>query len=137
MARFITFAESITAVGSTDPVGMRDMNASDDRGVLQIDSSLGSLFGVRMFGTARYDFTTNLAISDWQDITDRFRPEGDQSSDFVLVGGVWQKRKETTQGLPLDVAGMYALDDGFFPEAIYAGILTAPESGHLDLHFGF
>ncbi len=137
MARFVTFADSVIAVGSTAPVGMREMNASDDRGLLQIDSELGSTFEARVFGTTNYDFSTNTAIAEWHDITDRFRAEGDQSADFTLVGSVWQKRKQSTQGLPLDVAGIYALDAGFFPEAIFVGILTAPASGHLTLNFGF
>jgi hypothetical protein len=136
MARFVTFANSVTLAGSSDPVGMRDMSNADDRGMLQIDSLLGNPFEVRVFATAVFSFGGNTG-GPWHDITDRFKNTSAQDADFVQVGGVWQKKKDTTLGLPLTDQGIYALEPGLFPAAIFAGIITAPTSGHLDLHFGF
>ena len=137
MTRFVTVAQSITAVGSFGPVGMRDMSAEDDRGLLQIDSSLGNVFELRVFATLNFDFTTNTAIGGWHDVTDRMRPIGDSSSDFVLVAGKFQKRSPATIGTPLDMQGIFAFDAGYFPAALFFGVETAPTSGHLDLQFGF
>lgn len=137
MARFVTVASSITAVGSFGPVGMRDMSAEDDRGLLQIDSALGNTFELRVFATLNFDFTSNTAIGGWHDVTDRVRPVGDSGSDFVLVGGKFQKRSMATTGIPIDTQGIYAFDAGYFPAAVFFGVETAPTSGHLDIQFGF
>ena len=137
MTRFVTFATSLTVVGSSGPVGIRDMQADDDRGLFQVDSSLGNSFGIRVYATLSYDFDTNQAIGKWHDVTDRLKPLGEQDADFILVNGKYQQRKASSLGNPLDVEGIYAFGAGFFPAAIFAGVTTAPTSGHLDLHFGF
>lgn len=136
MSRFVTFAQSITAVGSFGPVGMRDMNPSDDRGLLQLDSALGNTFEARIFGTAVFSFGNNTG-GPWHDITDRFKNTSDQDADFVQVLGVWQKKKDTALGGPITDQGIYALETGLFPAAIFLGMLVAPTSGHVDAHFGF
>ncbi len=136
MARFVTFAESITVAGSFGPVGMRDMNPQDERGLIQFDSALGNTFEARIFATLNFDFPNNTG-GPWYDVTDRVRPVGDSGADFVLVGGKFQKRKASNLGGPIDTAGIYAFDAGYFPAAIFVGVETAPSSGHLNLHFGF
>lgn len=136
MTRFVTFAESLTVVGSTSPVGMRDMNPQDERGLFQFDSSLDAPFEARIFATLEFDFVSNTG-GPWYDVTDRVRAVGASEADFVVVGGKFQKRKDSNLGNPIDTPGIYAFDAGYFPAAIFVGIETAPASGHLDIHFGF
>lgn len=136
MARFVTFAQSLTTVGSTNPVGMRDMNPQDERGLFQFDSSVGAPFAARIFATLQFDFTADTG-GPWYDVTDRVRAVGASEADFVIVGGNFQKRKDSNLGAPIDLPGVYALDAGYFPAAIFVGLETAPLSGHVDIHFGF
>jgi hypothetical protein len=134
--RFVTLATSITAVGSFGPVGMKDMNPGDDRGLFQFDSSLGSPFEARIFATLVFSYGNNEG-GPWHDITDRVRPIGESHADFVLVGGKFQKRNVANTGGPIDLGGVYALDAGYFPAAVFVGMDTAPLSGHIDIAFGF
>ncbi|MEE8606700.1 MAG: hypothetical protein V3S55_03770 [Nitrospiraceae bacterium] len=136
MSRFVSLANSITAVGSFGPIGMRDMNPQDDKGLFQFDSSLGNAFEARIYATLNFDFTLNTG-GPWHDVTDRVRPVGESDADFVLVNGKFQKRKESNLGGPIDLAGIYAFDAGYAPAAIFVGVETAPSSGHLDISFGF
>lgn len=136
MTRFVTLAESITAVGSFGPVGMRDMNPQDDRGLFQFDSLVDAPFEARIYATLVFSYGNNTG-GPWHDVTDRTRLVGASEADFVLVGGKYQKRKESNFGGPIDVAGVYAFDAGYFPAAVFVGIETAPLSGHLDIAFGF
>ena len=135
MSRFATFSNSVTTAGSTEVVAMRDMGSEDDRGLLQIDSSLGEDFKVRIFATLNYDFDVNTG-GPYYDITKHFDDDGDESVRFEVVDGIFQRRKNR-RGDTLREAGIYALDVGFFPAAIFAAVETAPQSGHLDFRFGF
>lgn len=134
MARFVTLAESVTSVGSFGPVGMRDMGASDQRGLFQFDAT--APFEARIFATLNFDFGSNTG-GPWHDVTDRVRPVGDSDASFVLVGGKFQLRRVSNLGGPIDVKGVYAFDAGYFPAAVFVGVETAPGSGHLDISFGF
>ena len=115
---------------------MRDMNPQDERGLFQFDSSLDAPFEARIYATLNFDYVLNTG-GPWYDVTDRVRPVGSSEADFVLVGGKFQKRKESNLGGPIDLAGVYALDAGYFPAAVYVGMETAPASGHVDISFGF
>jgi hypothetical protein len=105
-------------------------------GLFQFDSSLDAPFEARIYATLNFDFVNNTG-GPWYDVTDRVRAVGASEADFVLVGGKYQKRKDTNFGGPIDMAGVYAFDAGYFPAAIYVGLETAPASGHVDISFGF
>lgn len=133
MSRFVTLADSITAVSTVGPVGMRDKNAHDHRLMVQFAATGG--FQVRAKATLDFDFSSNLG-ENWFDVTDRLRTIGDSAADFVIVGSKYQRRSDKTLGLPIDVAGVYAFDNDFIPAAVQFEVSTVQAGSHLKVLFG-
>ncbi len=133
MSRFVTLADSITAVATVGPVGIRDTNPADRRIMVQFAAT--GPFVVRAKATLDFDFGTNLG-QNWFDVTDRLRTIGDSAADFVIVGSKYQRRSDKTLGLPIDLDGVYAFDNDFIPAAVQFEVSTVSSGSHLKVLFG-
>lgn len=132
MSRIAVLANSF-GVGSIS-VGIRDVNAQDRSAIFQLVND-GSPFQAELYATQDFNFSTGVG-SNWQKVTDRAKNTSEQDSDFVIVGGTFVKKKATALGLPIDVGGVYAFDDGFMPAAFNIDVTTITSGSPIKILFG-
>lgn len=132
MSRIATLAGSF-GVGSLS-VGIRDVNAQDGAAIFQIVND-GTPFQAELYATQDFNFQTGVG-SNWERVTDRAKNTSQQDADFVLVSGTFVKKKESALGLPIEVGGVYAFDDGFMPAAFNIDVTTITSGSPIKILFG-
>lgn len=132
MSRTATLAASF-GVGSIS-VGIRDVNAQDRNAIFQFVND-GTPFSLELYATQDFDFSTGVG-SNWQKVTDRAKNTSEQDSDFVLVSGTFVKKKESALGLPIEVSGVYAFDNGFMPAAFNVDVTSITSGSPVKILFG-
>ena len=132
MSRIATLASSF-GVGSIS-VGIRDVNPQDRAAIFQLVND-GSPFQADFYATQDFDFVTGVG-SNWEKVTDRAKNTSAQDADFVLVGGTFVKKKDSALGLPIEVGGVYAFDDGFMPAAFNIDVTTITSGSPIKILFG-
>ena len=131
MSRTSTLIAS-TGVGSYH-VGIRDLGGAEHRALFQFASN--SPFFAEILATNNFDFDTNVG-SNWFNVTDRiFKDQGKDDPDFVTVNGNRQYRRAAKEG-NIVAAGIYAMDDGFFPAAFQINVTSVTSGSPVGIFFG-